>query len=136
MIEGGTEFYELIQRLATNEDFSNATSRLPITMIEQRANEELVLRFFALVNARDGFRGNIEEWLDGYMEDILFKRVGFDFQAMEELLFKPFLTSTRNFKTKPLPDSTRMASQLDAWLPPTLKPFARLLLLTRPKFKS
>ncbi|GHF54417.1 hypothetical protein GCM10017056_27350 [Seohaeicola zhoushanensis] len=90
MIEGGTEFYELIQRLATNEDFSNATSRLPITMIEQRANEELVLRFFALVNARDGFRGNIEEWLDGYMEDILFKRVGFDFQAMEELFVQTF----------------------------------------------
>lgn len=90
MVEGGTAFYELIQRLAISADFAHATSRLPATMIEQRANEELVLRFFALVNARDGFRGNIEEWLDGYMESILFNATTFEAPKMEELFLNTF----------------------------------------------
>jgi len=90
MIEGGADFYELIQRLAQFEAFSAAISRLPSTMIEQRANEELVLRFFALVNSRDSFKGNIEEWLDGYMEDVLFGRGSFDHDAMEALFQKTF----------------------------------------------
>lgn len=90
MVDGGTAFYELIQRLALDENFKSATARLPDTMIEQRANEELVLRFFALVNARDGFRGNIEEWLDGYMESILFDTAAFDVVAMEALFTNTF----------------------------------------------
>lgn len=90
MVEGGTAFYELIQRLAANRDFANTISRLPDSMVEQRANEELVLRFFALINARDGFRGNIEEWLDGYMESVLFNVAAFDAAAMEVLFTETF----------------------------------------------
>ena len=90
MVEGGTAFYELIQRLAANGDFKNTTSRLPDTMVEQRANEELVLRFFALINARDGFRGNIEEWLDRYMESVLFNAADFNAAAMENLFTETF----------------------------------------------
>jgi len=81
MVDGGGVFYDTIQSLATFSAFVKATSRLPDSMIEQRANEELVLRFFALLAARDKFKGNIEEWLDGFMEDILFKRVSFDVAA-------------------------------------------------------
>jgi hypothetical protein len=90
MVEGGSEFYELLQKLSRLEEFKVATSRLPETMIEQRANEELVLRFFALINARDSYKGNIEEWLDGYMESILFNASHFDFHAMETLFTKTF----------------------------------------------
>jgi Protein of unknown function DUF262 len=90
MVEGGAAFYELIQRLALNADFVTATSRLPDTMIEQRANEELVLRFFALINAREGFRGNIEEWLDSYMEAVIFGRANFEPEPMEDLFFRTF----------------------------------------------
>jgi hypothetical protein len=85
MVDGGAEFYDVLQSLAKFQDFVAATSRLPDTMIEQRANEELVLRFFALVNARDRFKGNIEEWLDGYMEDILFHRVNFNMTEQSDL---------------------------------------------------
>lgn len=97
MVEGGTAFYELIQNLSTNSDFISATSRLPDTMIEQRANEELVLRFFALTNARDGFKGNIEEWLDGYMESILFHESVFDTATMEALFTQTFQLINEKF---------------------------------------
>lgn len=90
MIEGGTEFYELLQRLSQVEAFKKATSRLPDADVEKRANEELVLRFFALINARDKFRGNIEEWLDGYMESVLFGQAMFDYGEMERLFNEVF----------------------------------------------
>ncbi|PEQ13221.1 hypothetical protein B2G71_07205 [Novosphingobium sp. PC22D] len=90
MVGGGAEFYELLQSLAQVESFVTATARLPATMVEQRANEELVLRFFALMNSRDTFKGNIEEWLDGYMEDILFERSEFDHDAMTSLFERTF----------------------------------------------
>jgi hypothetical protein len=64
--------------MAAYPAFVKATSRLPDTMTEQRANEELVLRFFALTIARDKFKGNIEEWLNAFMEDVLFDRIEFD----------------------------------------------------------
>jgi hypothetical protein len=90
MIEGGGEFYDLLQNLSQYPAFSAATSRLPDTMVEQRANEELVLRFFALVMSRDTFKGNIEEWLDGFMEDVLFGRCGFDHEKMSTIFMKTF----------------------------------------------
>ncbi|WP_414831772.1 DUF262 domain-containing protein [Afifella sp. YEN Y35] len=90
MIEGGADFYELLQRLAQFEPFASTISRLPESMVEQRANEELVLRFFALVNSRHTFKGNIEEWLDGYMESILFGLGNFNSHAMAALFEKTF----------------------------------------------
>lgn len=90
MVDGGADFYEVLQDLAHFEPFVKATSRLPESMVELRANEELVLRFFALMNARDAFKGNIEEWLDGYMEAILFGTQTFDSLAMRALFEKTF----------------------------------------------
>lgn len=90
MIDGGADFYELLQNLSQFADFASAISRLPESMVELRANEELVLRFFALVNSRDTFKGNIEEWLDGYMEGVLFGTSDFDSDAMASLFQKTF----------------------------------------------
>ncbi|PLY16776.1 MAG: hypothetical protein C0631_02680, partial [Sedimenticola sp.] len=78
MINGGDDFYENIQEMATNNDFVQTISRLPDGFKEQRADEELVLRFFAATVYRKKYKGNIEEWLDGVMEDILFKVEDFD----------------------------------------------------------
>ncbi|NYF33794.1 DUF262 domain-containing protein [Sphingopyxis sp. JAI108] len=80
MIAGGGDFYAKLQALASSEDFKMATSRVPDPDIEQRADEELVLRYFAVRHYRDAFRGNVREWLDSFMEDILFKRT----DAMED----------------------------------------------------
>ncbi|MFM9978612.1 MAG: DUF262 domain-containing protein [Sphingomonadaceae bacterium] len=75
MIAGGAEFYATLQTLAANGDFKTATSRIPDPDVEQRADEELVLRYFAVRSYRNEFRGNVREWLDSFMEGILFKRI-------------------------------------------------------------
>jgi len=72
MISGGGEFYETIQKLATYAAFKNATQRIPESDRDKKADEELVLRFFAVRCYQDQFKGNVKEWLDDYMESILF----------------------------------------------------------------
>lgn len=75
MIAGGADFYSKLQSLAADRNFRKAISRVPSPDIEQRADEELVLRYFAVRSYRDEFRGNVREWLDSFMEGILFKRI-------------------------------------------------------------
>ena len=90
MVDGGHVFYDAIQEMAKFEPFINSISRLPDSFIEKRADEELVLRFFAVTTYKDKFKGNIEEWLDQFMEDILFERVLFDLDEQRkkfELVF-------------------------------------------------
>lgn len=74
MISGGAEFYAKLQRLALLDTFKLATSRIPEPDIEQRANEELVLRYFAVRSYRDNFKGSVRAWLDHFMEEVLFSR--------------------------------------------------------------
>lgn len=81
MVEGGDRFYGLIQALASDEKFKEATIRLPDSGREKKADEELVLRFFALYFAQESYKGNIEEWLDAYMESVLFSDKIFDKNA-------------------------------------------------------
>lgn len=75
MIHGGSDFYAKLQSLAADHNFKTAVSRIPDPDLEQRADEELVLRYFAVRSYRDKFRGNVKEWLDSFMEDILFQRI-------------------------------------------------------------
>jgi hypothetical protein len=75
MISGGAEFYAQIQSLATDQAFKDATARIPLPDREQRADEELVLRFFAVENYRAQFSGNVREWLDNFMEETLFQKI-------------------------------------------------------------
>ena len=74
MISGGSDFYAQLQSLAAKDSFKLATSRIPDADLEQRANEELVLRYFAVRYYQQKFKGNVREWLDSFMEDILFGR--------------------------------------------------------------
>lgn len=80
MVERGEEFYEAIQKMASYEPFRQTIARLPETYIEQRADEELVLRYFAVTTYQQGFKGNIEEWLDSFMEGVLFGDLDFDIE--------------------------------------------------------
>lgn len=90
MIDGGGVFYDAIQEMAKYPAFVEATSRLPETVKARRADEELVLRFFAVTLFRDQYHGNIEEWLDSIMESILFERVEFDLVRQKENFEKTF----------------------------------------------
>lgn len=77
MVSGGADFYEQLQGMAQYSSFVSATIKIPDVDREKRADEELVLRFFAVQNFRESFSGNVKEWLDDYMEQILFgKRRG------------------------------------------------------------
>jgi hypothetical protein len=78
MIDGGAELYEAIQDMSKYPAFVTSIEKLPDLSIEKRANEELVLRFFAVTKYRNLFKKSIEEWLDNLMEKILFKDVDFD----------------------------------------------------------
>jgi hypothetical protein len=95
MISGGAEFYSEIQLMASNKDFRESTSRLPEVELEQKADEELVLRFFAVQNFRDRFAGNVREWLDNFMEDILFNKS--DVPLNSDEFFKFFSFVAKNF---------------------------------------
>lgn len=77
----GIKFYALLQELADHPSFKATTQTLAQQDVEQKANEELVLRFFAAKNARAAFRGSVRDWLDDYMEGILLGKVAFDSAA-------------------------------------------------------
>lgn len=87
MIAGGENFYKNIQELAKYPAFMTATERLPEMSIAQKGDEELVLRFFAVKNYIEGYKGNVQEWLDAYMENVLFARIHFDANA-ESAVFR------------------------------------------------
>jgi hypothetical protein len=74
----GAEFYSFLQELSEYPSFKATTNTLSESDLEQKGNEELVLRFFAAKNYQDNYRGNIRDWLDDYMEAILLERVTFD----------------------------------------------------------
>lgn len=74
MISGGSDFYSELQSLASTPAFKTSTSRIPLPDLEKRADEELVLRYFAVRSHRDSFKGNVRSWLDDFMEAVLFER--------------------------------------------------------------
>jgi hypothetical protein len=90
MLEGGEEFYKHIQSFASFKPFKSAIARLPENAINEKADEELVLRFFAVKNYIDGYHGNVQEWLDAYMEEILFKKLKFDVKREREVFETSF----------------------------------------------
>ena len=75
MLSGGEKFYQRLQEMAADNNFRTAISRLPQQDMDRRMNEELVLRFFAVRHYRDEFSGNVREWLDNFMENVLLRRI-------------------------------------------------------------
>ena len=88
--EDGTKFYAFLQRLASSGDFRTCTEPLPQEGREQRADEELVLRFLACKNSQDLFKGSVRDWLDSVMEGILLKTIPFDAAAEERSFSEVF----------------------------------------------
>ena len=94
MIAGGAEFYSKLQALAANVDFKTATARIPEPDLEQRADEELVLRYFAVRSYRNDFKGNVKEWLDNFMEAMLFGHINVIDDSQEFGEFFAFISDT------------------------------------------
>jgi hypothetical protein len=83
--EAGVKFYNFLQECAKSSDFAACIDTLADT--DQRQDEELVLRFFALKNGQDLFKGSVRDWLDDFMEEVLFNRRPFDYET-ERLEFE------------------------------------------------
>lgn len=90
MVDGGETFYGGIQELASSASFRRAIARLPENYAAQKGDEELVLRFFAVKNYLDGYKGNVKEWLDSYMEGILFGRLPFNYEEESRVFNEVF----------------------------------------------
>jgi hypothetical protein len=82
----GADFYAFLKDLADIDAFKETTLTLAQEDMEQKANEELVLRFFAAKNGRQLFRGSVRDWLDDFMEYVLLDKIRFD-QSAERAIF-------------------------------------------------
>lgn len=76
--ETGETFYAFLQERARYEAFETCIETLPQAERLLKGDEELVLRFFALKNAEDKFKGSVRDWLDAYMEAVLLEQLPFD----------------------------------------------------------
>ncbi len=94
MLSGGTNFYAKLQHLASLENFKTTTSRIPDPDLEKRADEELVLRYYAVRAYQDEFKGSVRAWLDNFMEDVLFSRIDAVIDVAEFEEFFKFIAET------------------------------------------
>jgi hypothetical protein len=83
--DDGVKFYALIKELASLPSFIETIGPLPAQEKEQKGDEELVLRFFALKNAEGLFKGSVRDWLDDFMDSVLLETIKFDFRAETHL---------------------------------------------------
>ncbi|HPG60687.1 MAG TPA: DUF262 domain-containing protein [Casimicrobium sp.] len=75
--DSGAAFYKRLAECARYPAFVTTIELLSSTSRDTRADEELVLRFFASAFYREEFRGNVGDWLDAYMEAVLIKHYPF-----------------------------------------------------------
>ena len=88
--EPGVKFYSFLQKCAGLPSFQECSEPLSQSDKDQRGDEELVLRFFAVKNAQAMFAGNVRDWLDDYMEAVLLGRAEFNYGREEEAFSKLF----------------------------------------------
>lgn len=75
----GTKFLDFLAELTCVPSFQRTTASLSDSVRDRLGLNELVLRFLACKNFRERFRGNVADWLDDYIEHILVRRSGFDY---------------------------------------------------------
>lgn len=80
----GAQFYKKLVKCAHFAPFKTTIELLPASALDTRADEELVLRFFATKNCRKNFRGNVGDWLDSYMEGVLLENLPFDNDQLQD----------------------------------------------------
>jgi hypothetical protein len=88
--EEGAKFYEFIRKCAMTDNFRACTEPMAENVREKLGDEELVLRFFALKNARDLFKGSIQDWLDRYLEQVILGVRKFNYENEEAAFTRLF----------------------------------------------
>jgi hypothetical protein len=74
----GDKFYEFLKECANYSSFKKCTETISQSDLDKKGDEELVLRFFAVKNASNMFKGSVRDWLDNFMEKILLDEISFD----------------------------------------------------------
>lgn len=88
--DDGVKFYSFLVKLSKDVNFSACSDYLPQPEKDKKGIEELILRFFATKNARKLFRGNVQDWLDNYMEGVLLNDLEFNYEEEEAIFHEVF----------------------------------------------
>jgi hypothetical protein len=91
----GIAFYEFLIRLSQKPEFQHLTETLADSDQEKRGREELVLRFFAANDGAEFYHGNVADWLNGYMDEVLLGRKSFDYDKQEAIFNRVFTAIER-----------------------------------------
>jgi hypothetical protein len=94
--EPGVDFYRFLQDCAAYPAFAHCIESLSQSDKDQRGDEELVLRLFAVKNAQEVFAGSVRDWLDDYMELILLGHAPFE-ETDERQLFRDLFDTLDRF---------------------------------------
>jgi hypothetical protein len=87
----GENFLQFLDECSKFRAFEDITETLSDQAKSRLGRQELVLRFFALKNYRNSYKGNISDWLDQYGEAVATNTVVFDY-ARERPLFESVFT--------------------------------------------
>jgi hypothetical protein len=88
--ESGELFLTFLETCATNQEYAVLTDPLSDQAKKRLGRQELVLRFLALRNALETYKGSIADWLDEYSEDVVKGKKPFNY-AEETKRFNEFM---------------------------------------------
>lgn len=88
--EQGVKFYAFLVEMANFAAFKECAAYLPAPELEKKGDEELVLRFLALKNSQESFKGSVRDWLDTYMESVLLDDKPFPYDDEREVFTRVF----------------------------------------------
>jgi hypothetical protein len=87
--EAGETFLAFLDECSKQSSFEELTETLSEQARHRLGAQELVLRFFALKNSLDTYKGSISDWLDDYSEAVAKGKATFAYDA-ERPLFRNF----------------------------------------------
>lgn len=90
--KSGERFLDFLQKCSELPAYLEITDTLSEQSKRRLGRQELVLRFFALKNSIDTYKGSISDWLDEYGEKVAKEQVPFDY-ANEALFFESLMTT-------------------------------------------
>jgi len=85
----GEAFLRFLDECSKQRFFEELTDTLSEQAKHRLGSQELVLRFFALKNSADTYKGSISDWLDDYSEAVAKETVNFNYDN-ERPLFNSF----------------------------------------------
>ena len=92
MLDSGARLMKFLVELSLSEDFRVCTEYLSEEQKQQRFDQELVLRYFALKNNRSGYVHDVADFITDYAESIAdpAKNVNFDYHEEQRTFTKTF----------------------------------------------